>query len=97
MIDGCRYGNKNLIQVKTQGQLKHFPDEEYGYDVVVQQGAYTFVVNGTRYTVDWVADEDGFRPVLKQGKASDETFEADDLYDPSLFSIPGHPIGIVKT
>merc|ERR1712136_307854 len=52
----------NGIKVSEEGEQKHFGDKlEEGYGSVAR-GAYSYEMDGVTYTVNWVADENGFQP-----------------------------------
>merc|ERR1712035_225359 len=52
----------NGIKVSEEGQQKHFggkPEEDYGS---VARGSYSYELEGVTYTINWVADENGYQP-----------------------------------
>merc|ERR1712235_26946 len=52
----------NGIKMSEEGEQKHFGDKlEEGYGSVAR-GAYSYEMDGVTYTVNWVADENGFQP-----------------------------------
>ncbi|CAG9785101.1 unnamed protein product [Diatraea saccharalis] len=51
---------------EEQGELKNFGGEEE--EAVVMRGSYTWLgPDGVNYTVNYVADENGFQPTIDQG------------------------------
>ena len=46
-------------RVVENGEQKQVTAEDAG---TVSRGQYTFVVDGQRFTVNWIADENGFQP-----------------------------------
>ena len=80
-VDGDRYANPNGIQMKEFGYLKKYQltNGKHKY-APNSQGAYTYVLNGLRYTVKWKANENGFQPMVQEPvPVSDETYESDEL------------------
>merc|ERR1712243_248717 len=52
----------NGIKVSEEGQQKHFGDKpEEGYGSVAR-GSYSYELEGVTYTINWVADENGYQP-----------------------------------
>merc|ERR1711980_8444 len=52
----------NGIKMSEQGEQKHFGDKlEEGYGSVAR-GSYSYELEGVTYTINWVADENGFQP-----------------------------------
>merc|ERR1711972_1237623 len=52
----------NGIKLSEQGEQKHFGDKlEEGYGSVAR-GSYSYELEGVTYTINWVADENGFQP-----------------------------------
>merc|ERR1712136_518377 len=52
----------NGIKMSEEGEQKHFGDKlEEGYGSVAR-GAYSYELEGVTYTINWVADENGFQP-----------------------------------
>merc|ERR1711976_125762 len=52
----------NGIKMSEEGEQKHFGDKlEEGYGSV-SRGAYSYEMDGVTYTINWVADENGFQP-----------------------------------
>merc|ERR1712035_224688 len=50
------------IKMSEEGEQKHFGDKlEEGYGSVAR-GAYSYEMDGVTYTINWVADENGFQP-----------------------------------
>ncbi|XP_039437363.1 endocuticle structural glycoprotein ABD-5-like [Culex pipiens pallens] len=61
-IDGYnfQYGTSNGIQRTEQAQLKRFADD---INALVIRGSYSYVgADGQTYTVNYIADENGFQP-----------------------------------
>jgi len=46
-------------KVEAIGQQKQFTTEDAG---TVARGSYTYLSDGQRFLVDWVADENGYQP-----------------------------------
>ncbi|EDW33394.1 GL15521 [Drosophila persimilis] len=54
------YETSDGTSVQSEGQLKNIGAENEG---IVSRGSYKFVADdGQTYTVNWVADENGFQP-----------------------------------
>merc|ERR1712105_359503 len=55
------YETRNGISIKEEGEQKLIGDkpEEVGS---VSRGSYSYELEGVTYTVNWVADENGFQP-----------------------------------
>merc|ERR1712235_164379 len=52
----------NGIKMSEEGEQKHFGDKlEEGYGSVAR-GSYSYELEGVTYTINWVADENGFQP-----------------------------------
>merc|ERR1712221_44796 len=52
----------NGIKMSEEGEQKHFGDKlEEGYGSVAR-GSYSYELGGVTYTINWVADENGFQP-----------------------------------
>merc|ERR1711980_18294 len=52
----------NGIKMSEQGEQKHFGDKlEEGYGGVAR-GSYSYELEGVTYTINWVADENGYQP-----------------------------------
>merc|ERR1712198_172675 len=52
----------NGIKMSEEGEQKYFGDKlEEGYGSVAR-GSYSYEMDGVTYTVNWVADENGFQP-----------------------------------
>merc|ERR1712035_224134 len=52
----------NGIKMSEEGEQKHFGDNlEEGYGSGAR-GAYSYELEGVTYTINWVADENGFQP-----------------------------------
>merc|ERR1712240_94586 len=52
----------NGIKVSEEGQQKHFGDKpEEGYGSVAH-GSHSYELEGVTYTINWVADENGYQP-----------------------------------
>merc|ERR1712189_130131 len=50
------------IKMSEEGEQKHFGDKpEEGYGSVAR-GSYSYELEGVTYTINWVADENGFQP-----------------------------------
>ena len=50
---------------------------------------YTYVLNGKRYLVKFVANGEGFQPIINETVASDQDVTSDELRDFSPL-VPGH-------
>ena len=56
----CSYALSDGSEAQAQGQLKNIGTEE---EAIVVKGSYSFVADdGQQYTVNYVADENGFQP-----------------------------------
>ncbi|XP_037812001.1 larval cuticle protein 65Ag1-like [Lucilia sericata] len=54
------YATSDGVEAEAQGQLKNVGTEE---EAIVVKGSYSFVADdGQTYTVNYVADENGFQP-----------------------------------
>merc|ERR1712235_169752 len=52
----------NGIKMSEEGEQKHFGDKlEEGYGSV-SRGSYSYELEGVTYTINWVADENGYQP-----------------------------------
>merc|ERR1711955_98721 len=52
----------NGIKMSEEGEQKHFGDKlDEGYGSVAR-GSYSYELEGVTYTINWVADENGFQP-----------------------------------
>merc|ERR1711980_11686 len=52
----------NGIKMSEEGEQKHFGDKlEEGYGSVAR-GSYSYELEGVTYTINWVADENGYQP-----------------------------------
>merc|ERR1712189_141552 len=50
------------VSMSEEGEQKHFGDKpEEGYGSVAR-GSYSYELEGVTYTINWVADENGFQP-----------------------------------
>lgn len=52
-----RYETEDKIKVEETGSQKQIGDESG----TVAQGSYSFEYDGVTYTVNWIADENGFQ------------------------------------
>merc|ERR1712136_454571 len=52
----------NGIKMSEEGEQKHFGDKLEEGCGSVARGAYSYEMDGVTYTVNWVADENGFQP-----------------------------------
>ncbi|XP_058976705.1 larval cuticle protein 65Ag1-like [Musca domestica] len=54
------YATSDGVEAEAQGQLKNVGSED---EAIVVKGSYSFVADdGQTYTVNYVADENGFQP-----------------------------------
>merc|ERR1712126_176163 len=51
----------NSIKMSEEGEQKYFGDKEESYGSV-SRGSYSYELEGVTYTINWVADENGFQP-----------------------------------
>merc|ERR1711980_55699 len=52
----------NGIKMSEQGEQKYFGDKEEESYGSVARGSYSYELEGVTYTINWVADENGFQP-----------------------------------
>merc|ERR1712235_6513 len=52
----------NGIKMSEEGEQKYFGDKEEESYGSVARGSYSYELEGVTYTVNWVADENGFQP-----------------------------------
>merc|ERR1711980_25527 len=52
----------NGIQMSEEGEQKYFGDKEEESYGSVSRGSYSYELEGVTYTINWVADENGFQP-----------------------------------
>merc|ERR1711928_54072 len=52
----------NGIKMSEQGEQKYFGDKEEESYGSVSPGSYSYELEGVTYTINWVADENGFQP-----------------------------------
>merc|ERR1712136_71224 len=52
----------NGIKMSEQGEQKYFGDKEEESYGSVARGSYSYELDGVTYTINWVADENGFQP-----------------------------------
>ena len=57
----CSFEGANGIKLNEEGEQKRIGNEpeEIG---TVSRGSYSYEMDGVTYTVNWVADENGFQP-----------------------------------
>merc|ERR1712235_81463 len=52
----------NGIKMSEEGEQKYFGDKEEESYGSVARGSYSYELEGVTYTINWVADENGFQP-----------------------------------
>merc|ERR1712198_87727 len=52
----------NGIKMSEEGEQKYFGDKEEESYGSVSRGSYSYELEGVTYTINWVADENGFQP-----------------------------------
>merc|ERR1711976_735707 len=52
----------NGIKMSEEGEQKYFGDKEEKSYGSVARGSYSYELEGVTYTINWVADENGFQP-----------------------------------
>merc|ERR550517_1628267 len=52
----------NGIKMSEEGEQKYFGDKEEESYGSFSRGSYSYELEGVTYTINWVADENGFQP-----------------------------------
>merc|ERR1712221_40825 len=50
------------VSMSEEGEQKYFGDKEEESYGSVSRGSYSYELEGVTYTINWVADENGFQP-----------------------------------
>ena len=61
------------MQIRSSGYQKQINPDNPKSVGTVMSGSYTYVNEGVRYIVHWIADEKGFQPTIQEIPISEES------------------------